>query len=62
MLVRVKRERSDEPLEELQLQFRLDGSLKRQKLLTQSEALVNRFNQVVAIDTQARILVEEETK
>jgi hypothetical protein len=51
MLVRVKRDRSDEPLEELQLQFGLDGSLKRQKLLTQSEALVNRFNQVVAMDS-----------
>jgi hypothetical protein len=44
LILRVKRERAEEPLEELQLQFGLDGSFKRKKLVTQTEALVGRFN------------------
>lgn len=61
MLLRVKRERADEPLEELQLQFGLDGELKRKKAITQTEAVISKFNQVVALDSLTRQIIPDKT-
>lgn len=45
LLVRVKRQRESEPLEQLEMEFDpMTNTLKRRKLVTQSEALAKQFN------------------
>ena len=51
ILVRVRRQRESEPLEALELSFaQASNVLKRQRLVTQSDALVEQFNAVVQLD------------
>lgn len=59
VLLRVKRLRDQEPLEELELQFDKGGVLKRRKLVTESQALVKRFNQSLALNDSSSAVAEE---
>ena len=51
LLVRVKRQRESEPLEQLEMEFDpMTNTLKRRKLVTQSEALTKQFNDQLNLD------------
>ena len=53
-LLRVRRRRDEEPLEEVELEYDMTcGALKRQKLVTETEALVNNFNYSVSLESRA---------
>lgn len=53
VLVRIKRSAAmRDDVEELQLEMGKDGSVKRQKLITQNEVLVRNFNQKIGLNTQ----------
>ena len=72
ILVRVRRQRESEPLEALELSFeQASNVLKRQRLVTQADALVDQFNASVQLDSNKRAVqaknstasaAEEETK
>lgn len=67
-MVRVRRHREAEPLEALELSFdKASNTLKRQRLVTQSDALVAQFNAVIKLDERksqeaAGVVPQEESK
>lgn len=71
LLVRVKRQRESEPLEQLEMEFdSMTNTLKRRKLVTQSEALTKQFNdqlnlehaQIPKDDANCQILKTQDRK
>jgi hypothetical protein len=56
----VKRPRVSEPIEEIEFEFTQGGTIKRRKLVTEKEALINKFNRAVSLED--RIIIPEETK